>query len=92
MSIAVTALLTSITVLYGVGLKREKVCTSKACIRAANTILSNMDLRSDPCVNFHEFSCGSFVKTKRIPDEQGKIDVFDILRIELLQSVSGKYF
>ena len=38
--------------------------------------------------DFHQFSCGSFIKKKRIPDEQNKIDVFDILRNEMMHSVS----
>jgi hypothetical protein len=39
--------------------------------------------------DFHLFSCGSFIKNTRIPDEQSKIDVFDILRNNLAYSVSG---
>lgn len=40
--------------------------------------------------DFHLFSCGSFIKNKRIPDEQTKHDVFDILRNNLAYSVAGK--
>jgi hypothetical protein len=41
--------------------------------------------------DFHLFSCGSFIKNKRIPDEQTKHDVFDILRNNLAYSVAGKH-
>ena len=39
--------------------------------------------------DFHQFACGSFVKFKRIPDEQSKIDAFDMLSNNLALSVAG---
>jgi hypothetical protein len=39
--------------------------------------------------DFHQFTCGSFVKKKRIPEEQARIDAFDILRQDLTYFVSG---
>lgn len=39
--------------------------------------------------NFSEFACGTFNKNQRIPDDQNKIDVFDILRTNLAYQMSG---
>ena len=39
--------------------------------------------------DFYEFSCGGFLKSKRIPDEQPRIDVFDDLRDTLAYNVAG---
>ena len=30
--------------------------------------------------NFYEFSCGSFIKNKRIPDNEARIEIFNGLR------------
>lgn len=35
------------------------------------------------------FSCGSFIKNQRIPEDQSKLDVFDVLRTKLGHSLSG---
>ncbi|CAF0711924.1 unnamed protein product [Brachionus calyciflorus] len=66
----------------------DKICNNKACIKAANMILQNIDLSVDPCDNFYEFSCGNFLKTSRIPDEQSRIDIFDTLRDRLAFNVA----
>ncbi len=54
----------------------------------AHQILENLDTSIDPCEDFHEFSCGSFIKNQRIPEDQSKLDVFDVLRIKLGYSLS----
>jgi predicted metalloendopeptidase len=58
----------------------------------ANAIFENMDPDVDLCEDFHSFSCGSFIKTKRIPDEQTKTDVFDMLRLNLGFQITGNSF
>jgi hypothetical protein len=35
--------------------KIENTCTTKACIKAANLILSNIDQSADPCEDFNKF-------------------------------------
>lgn len=39
--------------------------------------------------DFSEFACGVFNRNQRIPDDQNKIDVFDILRTNLANQMSG---
>ena len=51
-------------------------------------ILSNMDETADPCENFYEFSCGSFLNEVRIPDDQSKIDEFFMLRDKVAYSIA----
>jgi hypothetical protein len=67
-----------------------KVCTSQVCIKAANSIMDNIDASVDPCEDFYAFACGSFVKSQRIPEKQTKLDVFDSLRDKLVDKVSSK--
>lgn len=38
--------------------------------------------------DFHQFSCGSFIQNQRIPQDQSKFDVFDILKQKLAYFVS----
>ena len=69
---------------------KSKVCLTKACISSANNILRNIDITADPCEDFNRFSCGTFIDTKRIPDDQSSDDTFSVLRINLASSVAGR--
>ena len=51
-------------------------------------ILQNINMNIDPCEDFFEFSCGSFIQNKRIPDDQSRIDMFDGLREILSYNVA----
>jgi membrane metallo-endopeptidase-like protein 1 len=51
-----------------------------------------MDQTVDPCEDFYQFSCGSFLKEVRIPDEQSKIDEFFMLRDQVAYSIAGIFF
>ena len=39
--------------------------------------------------HFYEFTCGTYIKNKRVPDEQSKIDIFDDLRDNLAYNIAG---
>lgn len=91
-ALGITLLVAVIVLASFLGTRKEniqaKTCVTKACISAANAILQNMDLNVDPCEDFNLYSCGSYIKNMRIPDDASKYDVFDILRIRLAFSVA----
>lgn len=69
------------------------MCTSKGCLKAACSIIKNMDPCIDPCENFYNFACGNFIKNANIPDDKGTInvphfigDTLDVKLRELLES------
>jgi hypothetical protein len=68
---------------------KSNICTTRACIKASNLILSNIDPSVDPCEDFNEFSCGQF-KKRRIPSDATSTDVFSDLRAALSLAVAGK--
>lgn len=45
---------------------RKEICTSDICKRQAGSILENMDFTVNPCQDFYEFTCGSYMKYKDI--------------------------
>lgn len=47
---------------------KEMVCLTPVCKRAAGNILKNLDYSVQPCDDFYNFSCGSYLKYKTIYD------------------------
>ncbi|XP_031626240.1 neprilysin-2-like isoform X3 [Contarinia nasturtii] len=55
------------------------LCYSTGCITAAAHILNAIDTSVEPCHDFYQFACGSFVKNTWIPDDKLTVDTFSTL-------------
>lgn len=51
-------------------------CLTPGCIHAASTMLRLLDTTAEPCTNFHQFACGSFVHDTVIPDDRAGVNIF----------------
>lgn len=58
----------------------EEYCMTSACVQTANRVLNTLDESIDPCDNFYEFACGSYLKNTEIPNDKVNVDSFDIVR------------
>ncbi|KAF9417630.1 hypothetical protein HW555_005337 [Spodoptera exigua] len=65
----------------------KKVCTSPGCIHTASKLLLNMDEKVDPCDDFYDFACGSFVKNTRIPDDKTSVNTFSLITDQLQEQI-----
>lgn len=88
LSLILLAAIIALATLLGITKSNDKLCTSQACIQSANLILNNIDTTVDPCEDFNKFSCGNFLRTKRIPEDSTSIDSFTDLRNNLANGVS----
>lgn len=45
----------------------QNVCLSSACIQASAQVLAALNQSIDPCEDFYEFACGSWLSTNIVP-------------------------
>uniref|UniRef100_A0AC35U4W4 Neprilysin n=1 Tax=Rhabditophanes sp. KR3021 TaxID=114890 RepID=A0AC35U4W4_9BILA len=62
---------------------KPEVCLSTGCIRTASVILSSMNASADPCDDFYEYACGSWMKNNPIPDDAPSVSNFENLGHDL---------
>ncbi|CAB3250166.1 unnamed protein product [Arctia plantaginis] len=71
----------------GTGDMEVDLCNSPGCIHTASKLLMNMDEKVDPCDDFYDFACGSFVKNTRIPDDKTSVNTFSIITDQLQEQI-----
>lgn len=65
----------------------DQFCSSPGCVHTASKLLLNMDEQVDPCDDFYDFACGSFVKDNRIPDDKTSVNTFSIITDQLQEQI-----
>uniref|UniRef100_A0A674NBZ2 Neprilysin n=1 Tax=Takifugu rubripes TaxID=31033 RepID=A0A674NBZ2_TAKRU len=68
----------------------DEVCTTADCTSSAARLLENMDTSVDPCDNFFEYACGSWLKQNVIPESSSVYSTFMTLRDSLDIFVKGQ--
>uniref|UniRef100_A0A1B6E866 Endothelin-converting enzyme 1 n=1 Tax=Clastoptera arizonana TaxID=38151 RepID=A0A1B6E866_9HEMI len=48
--------------------KENDYCLSEECVTTAAQLLSSIDKNIDPCDDFYEYACGSWIRANPIPD------------------------
>lgn len=71
----------------GISIDSSKLCLTHGCMKAAAAVLDAIDESIDPCDNFYEFSCGSYLKSTSIPDDRVLIDSFSVVRDEVQEQL-----
>lgn len=61
----------------------DEICFTQACIETSANILRQMDQTVDPCDDFYQFACGTFLRETVIPDNKASITPFNIIEDEL---------
>ncbi|KRF83081.1 neprilysin-2 isoform X3 [Drosophila virilis] len=65
----------------------EDVCLTKECIHTASTVLSKIKADVEPCDNFYEFACGTYIEEENIPDDKVSISTFSVISDKLQEQL-----
>ncbi|CAG5129963.1 unnamed protein product, partial [Candidula unifasciata] len=52
------------------------VCITNECVAAAAQMMKKMNRTADPCVDFHEFACGRYIRETVLPKGYTEVNVF----------------
>ncbi|OUM64690.1 hypothetical protein PIROE2DRAFT_42288, partial [Piromyces sp. E2] len=70
-------------------------CLTPECYEASKNILTKMDITVNPCEDFYQFVCGTYMRETEIPSNKSRIDAFDETsekNIEILHNIlEGEY-
>lgn len=75
---------------------KQKLTMTKSFL--ANYLLESIDEKADPCEDFFEFACGTWLKKNRIPDNgKNRFDLnfsssFSLLRLQLVLKTHSVFF
>ncbi|CRK97828.1 CLUMA_CG011204, isoform A [Clunio marinus] len=77
--VALAFMITLIIVGVNSGDNNDGICLTPTCIQESSSVISNMNLAADPCDNFFEFACGTYLKETLIPDDKSTVSAFSII-------------
>ncbi|XP_037729955.1 neprilysin-2 isoform X1 [Drosophila subpulchrella] len=63
------------------------VCLTQECIHTASTVLRKMRPEVEPCDNFYEFACGTYLEEENIPDDKVSISTFSVISDKLQEQL-----
>ncbi|XP_070073258.1 neprilysin-2 isoform X2 [Drosophila takahashii] len=65
----------------------SEVCLTQECIHTASTVLRKMRPEVEPCDNFYEFACGTYLEEENIPDDKVSISTFSVISDKLQEQL-----
>lgn len=54
---------------------KDDICESSQCLRSSARIIANFNRSIDPCTNFYEFACNSWIQSNKLPVGQAYYSV-----------------
>lgn len=54
--------------------KYENRCSTLSCVHSSATIIQRLNADVDPCDDFYEYACGTFLEEQHTPDEKSTVN------------------
>lgn len=89
MEILLKCLILTILIAKPVRLSAEehRPCVTIPCVRSSASILEKIDRTADPCDNFWQFACGTFIRETFTADEDSTVDTISSMTDKLYEFI-----
>lgn len=67
--------------------KQDNVCLSAECIHTASAVLSKMKTEIEPCDDFYQFACGTYIDETQIPEDKVAVNTFSVISDKLQEQL-----
>ena len=57
------------------------------CITAASDMLKSMNPNVDPCDDYYEYSCGGWLQSNSISDDESHTDIYTVIRNQMSEKL-----
>lgn len=65
----------------------DDICLTPGCVHAASKMLEQLDQTAEPCDDFYEFSCGTYLQDTMIPDDKVSVNAFSVISDKLQEQL-----
>ncbi|KAI5717510.1 hypothetical protein M8J77_007105 [Diaphorina citri] len=59
--------------------EKPNICYNQGCNHTSSILLANMNLSVNPCDDFYRFTCGRFLETNHLADDQGELSEYSAI-------------
>lgn len=70
--------------------RTNQECRTNTCFKASNFILDNLNQTIEPCDNFYQFSCGTWINDKNHIEKDHFTIAYDIMLADLSEILTEK--
>lgn len=60
-------------------------CSTLSCVHSSATIIQRLKTEVDPCDDFYEYACGTFLEEQHTPDEKSTVDTIALMDSKLTE-------
>lgn len=65
----------------------DDICLTPGCVHASSKMLEQLDQTVEPCDDFYEFSCGTYLEETMIPDDKVSVNAFSVISDKLQEQL-----
>lgn len=65
--------------------KYKDRCSTLSCVHSSATIIQKLDTSVDPCDDFYNYACGTFLEEQHTPDEKSTVDTIALMSDKLTE-------